>query len=173
MAHGGGAVFFPAHAGAFKALGDEAFAAGFDRTGADLPTIGAIARVIHPVLMVAEVLHLFTISFAAPATPAMGLELFPFGQERRASLVFQLMAPLLRECSRGRRIVRMTRSGERRDVFAGVKEVEHRRCQGEGFALKVFESIAGVADGELLLGRIPTDLSCLATQFQAERIQFI
>jgi hypothetical protein len=39
--------------------------------------------------------------------------------------------------------------------------------------LKVFEPLAGIANGELLLGVVPADLGRLASQFQAERIQLI
>lgn len=173
MAHGVGAAFFPAHAGAFEALGDEAFAAGLDGAGADLPAVGEVAWVVHSMLMVAEVLSLFAIDLAPPAAPAPGIELFPLRQEGRAPCVFQLMTPLLGErCSR-RGIVGMTSSRERGNVLTRVKEVEYRCRQRKGLALTIFQAAAGIADRELLLGRIPTDLSRLPPQFQAKRIEVV
>ena len=78
VAHRGGAAFFPAHACSIEALRDEALAAGFNRSGADLLAAGEVAWVVHAVLMVAEVLSLFPIDFAPPTAPAPGVELFPF-----------------------------------------------------------------------------------------------
>ncbi len=164
VAHGVGAAFFPAHAGAFESLRDEALAAGLDRSGADLPAVGEVARIVHPMLMVAEVLGLLPIGLTPPSAPAFGVELLPLGQERGAAGVLQVMTPLLGERCGGRGIVGVTSSRERGHMLAGVKETEHRGRQRKGFALKLFEPLAGITDRELLLGSVPADLSRLSPQ---------
>ncbi len=173
VAHRGGATFLPAHARAFESLRDEAFATGFDGAGAYLPAVGEITRVVHPVLVVAEVLSLFPIGFTSPTPPAVNVEFFPGDQQRGAAFVFQLMTPLRGERRSGCGIIRMTGSGERGHVLARVKEIEHRRRLGKRFAEKILESVAGIADGELLLRCIPIDVSPLSPQLHSKWIEII
>ena len=173
VAHGVGAAFLPTHAGAFESLGDEALAAGLNGARADLPAVRVVTRIVHAMLMVAEVLSLFAIDLAPPAAPVVGIELFPLRQEGRAPCVLQMMTPLLGERCGGRGVVGMTSSGERGNVLTRVKEVEHRCRRRKGLALTIFQAAARIADRELLLGRIPTDLSCLSPQSQAERIEVV
>ena len=80
MADGGGAAFFPSHSGTFETLSNEALAAGLDGAGPDLPAVGNISRIVHAVLVVTEVLHLFAIDFFAPPSPALGIDLLPLGE---------------------------------------------------------------------------------------------
>jgi len=54
-AHGVGAVFAPAHAAAFETIGHHRLARALDRSRADLPAVGPIVRIVHAMVMVAEV----------------------------------------------------------------------------------------------------------------------
>ena len=65
VAHGVGAALAPAHASPLQSLSDEPLAAGFHRSGADLPPHGPVARIVHLMLMVAEVLQLLVMDLAA------------------------------------------------------------------------------------------------------------
>ena len=118
VAHGIGAAFSPAHASTFEALSDEPFAAGFDRSGTDLPAHGPVARIVHLVLMVVEILKLLTIDLAARRSPPSHFQLFPDGQQRRAAFVFELVAPSGCLLRRSLRVVttgkEMARAGQAR-----------------------------------------------------------
>ena len=70
---GGGGRCCRVRSGAFQSLGDDALATRLDRSGADLPAVGEIARIVHAAFVVAEVLKLDAVRLQALGGPTSSL----------------------------------------------------------------------------------------------------
>ena len=84
----------PPHPGALEPLADDRLARRFDRTGADRLTFGPVARVVHPVHLVAEVTHHVAVCFLGRRTHLAAVELMKLRPDRLAPFVLHEVAPL-------------------------------------------------------------------------------
>ena len=93
VADGVGAVFAPPHTAALESIGNHCLAGALHGAGADLPTIGQIAWVVHAMPMVLEVTHTVGAGGAGRGGTAAELKLFERSQHTRASFVLELVTP--------------------------------------------------------------------------------
>src|SRR5438552_13760638 len=95
VAEGVAARAAPAHSAAAKAEVDNGLTGAFHGSGADLPALGQIVRVIHLVLMIAKVVRFAAIGFANGVAFAGQVECFERVQHRRTPGVLQLVTTLV------------------------------------------------------------------------------
>jgi hypothetical protein len=93
VAEGVGSGFAPAHAAAFEPIANDGFAGGFHGTGTDLPALGEIAGVVHPMAMIAKVRELLAVALADRLAAIAQIQALQARQNRSAAFVFQAVAP--------------------------------------------------------------------------------
>lgn len=90
VADGVRARFAPAHPGAFQSVAHHGLAGALDRPRADLPSFRNVARVVHAVEVVAEVIR-YTLVSLLERGALREITRLQAGERRRAPFVLQLM----------------------------------------------------------------------------------
>lgn len=173
MADGVGTGLTPPHAAAFESLTDHLFTGRFNGPRTNLPAVGQVRGVVGAVHVVAQVLRFLTVDFAHFGAARFQVELFPSFQQRRAPLVLQLVTPGLRLLGAGLLVERMERAHQVRHMLTGVIEVEDALCQGKVAMHELFQAVAAIGQGDLLLGRVPTNLRRFAPQLQPQFVEVV
>lgn len=173
MADGIGAGFAPAHAAVFWAVADDRAAGAFDWTGADLPTVGDVRRIVHAMHVVAEVARVSSVGVLHRGAALRHIDCFQYGQHRRAAFAFEPWALLVEPRFALRLILGLQTLGEFDEMFLRVPEVENARRARKEPREHFFQARAAVRQCNLLLDIVPTDVFGLATKLRIVRVQVV
>jgi hypothetical protein len=123
LAEGLSAGFSPAHAAAFETLADDTFAGGLDDSGADLPAVFHVFRIVRPVRVIAEVTGQLAMGFDDGGAAGREIEGLEIAQEGGATALFEGGQPG-RELSEANGVVLAKDLAEFDEMIVGVMEVE-------------------------------------------------
>ena len=171
MADGIRAGLAPAHAASLQPVAHDRFAGRFHRARADLPPVADIGGVVHPVLVVAEVLNLLAMDFSNGWRGVFQVQLFQPSTYGRTAFVFQAMARIVEPRLPRGLVVAVQGLGQFHQVFLRVIKVEDAHRVGKEPLEKRFQARPAVGQRDLLIRLGPTDLQRLAVQLPTEGVQ--
>ena len=170
MADRVGPILAPPHSTPFESVAYDRLARRLHRAGTNLPAVSNVTRIIHAVFVVAEVLHLLPMHLANRRRRAPEVQPFQPLTHRRAALTLQTMAyPVKPRLSR-QLVLAIERLGLLHQMLLGMVKIENAHRLGKEPPEELLQAHPAVRQRDVLIGRCPADLHCLAVQLSPQRV---